>query len=69
MLGLIGNDSRAVKLDRLFMSFDKLYDLVIKLQVAKKTGDSLLASIWKMTRVQSKKNDTANHLSWFIENG
>ena len=69
LLGLIGNDSRAVKLDRLFMSFDKLYDLVIKLQVAKKTGDSLLASIWKMTRVQSKKNDTANHLSWFIGNG
>lgn len=56
------HDAKAVKLDKLFLSFDKLYDIVMILQKLGKSGDELLQGFYQLTRVGSQKNDTTNHL-------
>lgn len=55
-------EKRIIKLDRLFVSFDKLYDIVMTSPRCKEGGDALLKDIWALTRIQSKQNDTTNHL-------
>ncbi len=61
----IGKKVKPVKLNRMFISFDKLYSIVSNALKANKSGDSLLEQFWKLTRMQSKKGDTLNHLSFF----
>lgn len=55
------HEKKIIKLDKLFLSFDKLYDMVIKSPKFEEGGDALLKEIWKLTRIQSKKYDSANH--------
>ncbi len=59
-------EKRIIKLDRLFVSFDKLYDIVMTSPRRKEGGDALLKDIWALTRIQSKQNDTTNHLSMLM---
>ena len=60
-----GTSERIVKLDKMFISFDKLYALVNILHNDGMTGDSLLSRIFSITRTQSKTNDTFNHMNFF----
>ena len=60
------NNDKYIKLNRLFLSFDKLYDIVMTLLKFRKDGDRLLEKIWKLTRINSKKGDSANHLKMII---
>jgi len=57
---------KCIRLNRLFLSFDKLYDIVMTLLKFNKDGDALLDSIWKLTRINSKKGDSTNHLRMFF---
>ena len=57
---------KSIRLNRLFLSFDKLYDIVMTLLKSNKDGDSLLDSIWKLTRISSMKGDSNNHLRMFF---
>ncbi len=59
-------EKRVIKLDRLFISFDKLYDMVMTSSKLKEGGDALLKEIWTLTRIQSKKSDSANHLAMLM---
>lgn len=59
-------NGRIVKLDKTFISFDKLYDLVSK---SGKSGDTLLEEIWRFTRVQDKKGYTTNNMSFILSLG
>jgi len=61
------HDKKVIKLDRLFLAFDKLYDVVLTSSKFKKDGDALLKDIWTLTRVQSKKNDSVNHLAMLMD--
>ncbi len=54
---------KIIELDKLFLPFDKLYDIVMRSTKRHLDGDALLMGIWKLTRVLSKTNDTTNHLS------
>jgi len=57
---------KVIKLDKLFLSYDKLYEIVNMLSTEKK-GDGLLKGIWQLTRIGSKKGDTVNHLSALMD--
>lgn len=57
---------RTVRLDKTFISFDKLYDLVRK---SGKSGDTLLEEIWRFTRIQDKKGYTTNNMSFILSLG
>ncbi len=61
------SSKKIVKLNRLFIAFDKLYSMVVNAKFAGKTGDSLLKYIWLMTRMQSKKGDTMNSLAYLAK--
>ena len=59
-------NERCIRLNKLFLSFDKLYDIVMTLLKVNRDGDELLDSIWKLTRINSKKGDSNNHLRMFF---
>ena len=60
------SELRCIRLNKLFLSFDKLYDIVMTLLKVNRDGDELLDSIWKLTRINSKKGDSNNHLRMFF---
>lgn len=60
------HEKMVIKLDKLFLSYDKLYEIVNMLSMEKK-GDGLLKGIWQLTRIESKKGDTVNHLSALMD--
>lgn len=53
---------KMIELNKLFFSFDRLYDIVMRSTKRNLDGDALLKEFWTLTRVQSKTNDTTNHL-------
>ncbi len=62
-----GQNEKCIKLNRLFLPFDKLYAFVMTILKWKKDGDSLLENIWRLTRIQSKKGDSTNHFKKLID--
>lgn len=60
------HEKRVINLDKLFLSFDKLYEIVNTLSM-EKIGDDLLKGIWQLTRIKSKKCDTVNCLSALMD--
>ena len=60
------HEKKIVKLNKLFISFDKLYDIVNRLSMEKK-GDRLLEGIFNLTRNKSKKGNTVDYLSSLID--
>lgn len=59
------HEKKRIESDKMFLSFDKLYDIVMESPRYKEGGDALLEYIWKLARIQSKKNDSMNHLMMF----
>jgi len=62
---LSGSGKKVVRLNRLFLSFDKLYDIVTRFENQGLEGDDLIESIWKLTRTQSKKVNTTDNMTFF----
>lgn len=60
------DNKKIIELNRLFISFDKLYDIVMTSSKLEEGGDALLKEIWTLTRIQSKKNDSANHFKMLM---
>ena len=58
---------KVIQLDRMFISFDKLYSMVKRIEENGKTGDALLHDVWIFTRTQSKKGDTMNWKNFFLD--
>lgn len=61
------HEKKVIRLDKMFLSFDRLYDMVMKSKHLTEGGDALIEDIWKLTRLQSKKNDSFNHLAQFMK--
>lgn len=59
-------EKKIIKLNKLFISFDKLYEIVNRLSMKKK-GDGLLEGIFNLTRIKSKKGNTVDHISSLID--
>lgn len=55
-------EKRVISMNRLFLAYDKLHQIV----VASRKKINIYDAFFKLSRIQSKQNDTMNHLSFIM---